>query len=185
RHLRTRRALGNIYGAVEGGAALLDNAVQLARRCRFDLEHDLRYDYPVELVPEGHTPATWLRELTYRGMRERWPDGAPADVAVQIEDELALIAKLGYEAFFLTVEDIVRFAKSQRILCQGRGSSANSAVCFALGITVVNPTESRLLMARFLSEERNEPPDIDVDFEHERREEVLQYVYAKYGRHRA
>ncbi|WP_298574645.1 error-prone DNA polymerase [uncultured Luteimonas sp.] len=185
RHLRTRRALGNIYGAVEGGAALLDNAVQLARRCRFDLEHDLRYDYPVELVPEGHTPATWLRELTYRGMRERWPDGAPADVAVQIEDELALIAKLGYEAFFLTVEDIVRFAKSQRILCQGRGSSANSAVCFALGITVVNPAESRLLMARFLSEERNEPPDIDVDFEHERREEVLQYVYAKYGRHRA
>ena len=185
RHLRTRRALAAIYGAVEGGAALLDNAVQLARRCRFDLEHDLRYTYPVELVPEGHTPGTWLRALTWEGLQRHWPEGAPADVVRQVEDELALIARLNYEAFFLTVEDIVRFARSQEILCQGRGSSANSAVCFALGITVVNPAESRLLMARFLSEERNEPPDIDVDFEHERREEVLQYVYAKYGRHRA
>src|SRR5690606_37106310 len=185
RHLRTRRALGNIYGAVEGGAALLDNAVQLARRCTFDLGKDLRYAYPVELVPAGHTPASWLRELTRRGLRQRWPEGAPADVVRQIEDELALIGKLRYEAFFLTVEDIVRFAQSKGILCQGRGSSANSAVCYVLGITVVNPAESRLLMARFLSEERDEPPDIDVDFEHERREEVLQYVYAKYGRHRA
>src|SRR5690606_18102922 len=184
RHLRTRRALGNIYGTVANGQALLDNAVQLARRCRFDLK-DIRYDYPVELVPEGHTPTTWLRELTQRGLREFWPDGVPAEVGRRIEEELALIARLKYEAFFLTVEDIVRFAKSKDILCQGRGSSANSAVCFALGITVVNPAESRLLMARFLSEERNEPPDIDVDFEHERREEVLQYVYAKYGRHRA
>ncbi len=180
RHLRTRRALGNIYGA-----ALMDAAVQLARRCTFDLIKDHRYAYPVELVPEGHTPTTWLRELTRRGLHERWPEGAPVEVIAQIDDELALIAKLRYEAFFLTVEDIVRFAKSREILCQGRGSSANSAVCFALGITVVNPAESRLLMARFLSEERNEPPDIDVDFEHERREEVLQYVYAKYGRHRA
>ena len=185
RHLRTRRALGNIYGTVAGGQALLDNAVQLARRCTFDLKKDHRYAYPVELVPEGHTPTTWLRELTRRGMCQRWPDGAPPDVERQIEDELALIARLRYEAFFLTVEDIVRFAQSKDILCQGRGSSANSAVCFALGITVVNPAESRLLMARFLSEERDEPPDIDVDFEHERREEVLQYVYAKYGRHRA
>ncbi|MGJ4802420.1 error-prone DNA polymerase [Luteimonas sp. SDU82] len=180
RHLRTRRALGNIYGA-----ALMDRAVQLARRCTFDLETDIKYDYPVELVPEGHTPTTWLRELTRRGLHERWPEGAPVEVIAQIDDELALIAKLKYEAFFLTVEDIVSFAKSREILCQGRGSSANSAVCFALGITVVNPAESRLLMARFLSEERDEPPDIDVDFEHERREEVLQYVYAKYGRHRA
>ena len=137
RHLRTRRALANIHGAVEGGAALLDNAVQLARRCRFDLEHDLRYTYPVELVPEGHTPASWLRELTWRGVRGHWPSGAPDDVVAQIEDELALIARLNYEAFFLTVEDIVRFARSRHILCQGRGSSANSAVCFALGITVV------------------------------------------------
>ena len=180
RHLRTRRALGNIHPP-----ALLESAVRLAERCTFDIGTDLRYDYPVELVPAGHTPATWLRELTGRGMRERWPDGVPPSIAAQIDDELALIAKLEYEAFFLTVQDIVHFAKRKNILCQGRGSSANSAVCFALGITVVNPSESRLLMARFLSEERREPPDIDVDFEHERREEVLQYVYGKYGRHRA
>ena len=180
RHLRTRRALGNIHPSW-----LLDNAVQLARRCTFDLGKDLHYAYPAELVPEGHTPTTWLRELTERGMRKRWPGGAPPSVVAQIDGELALIEELKYEAFFLTVEDIVRFANTQGILCQGRGSSANSAVCFALGITVVNPAESRLLMARFLSKDRNEPPDIDVDFEHERREEVLQYVYAKYGRRRA
>ncbi len=179
RHLRTRRALGNIHPP-----ALLQNAVQLARRCHFRMEQ-VQYHYPAELVPAGHTPSSWLRELTLRGMRERWPEGTPEGIAGQIDAELALIAKLGYEAFFLTVEDIVRFAKSRDILCQGRGSSANSAVCFALGITVVNPAESRLLLARFLSEQRNEPPDIDVDFEHERREEVLQYVYGKYGRERA
>ena len=180
RHLRSRRALGNIYPH-----GLIDAAVDLARRCRFDLKRDIHYQYPAELVPEGRTPTTWLRELTERGMRERWPEGTPPAVVAQIDGELALIQKLKYEAFFLTVEDIVRFAKERNILCQGRGSSANSAVCFALGITVVNPAESRLLMARFLSEERDEPPDIDVDFEHERREEVLQYVYNKYGRHRA
>ncbi len=179
RHLRTRRALGNIYPH-----ALLDAAVRLARRCTFDMGK-LHYHYPAELVPDGHTPATWLRALTEAGMREHWPEGVPPQVAAQIDGELALIAELKYEAFFLTVEDIVRFARSREILCQGRGSSANSAVCYALGITVVNPTESRLLMARFLSRERDEPPDIDVDFEHERREEVLQYVYAKYGRERA
>jgi error-prone DNA polymerase len=180
RHLRTRRALGNIYGA-----ALLHNAVELARRCSFDLQRDITYRYPVELVPGGHTPASWLRARTEQGMRERWPEGVPRKIIDQIDGELALIGELGYEAFFLTVDDIVRFANSRGILCQGRGSSANSAVCYALGITVVNPAESRLLMARFLSKERNEPPDIDVDFEHERREEVLQYVYAKYGRERA
>ncbi|MEL1264442.1 error-prone DNA polymerase [Pseudoxanthomonas putridarboris] len=179
RHLRTRRALGNIYPH-----DLLATAVQLARCCAFDMGQ-VQYAYPAELVPASHTPTTWLRELTERGLRARWPEGVPPSVAAQIDDELALIAELKYEAFFLTVEDIVRFAKSQDILCQGRGSSANSAVCFALGITVVNPAESRLLMARFLSRERNEPPDIDVDFEHERREEVLQYVYGKYGRERA
>nr|WP_228114620.1 error-prone DNA polymerase [Stenotrophomonas sp. MYb238] len=179
RHLRTRRALGNIHPP-----ELLDNAVRLARRCTFDMSQ-LQYRYPAELVPDGHTPTTWLRELTERGMRERWPEGTPPDVVRQIDSELELIAYKQYEAFFLTVQDIVRFAKERDILCQGRGSSANSAVCFALGITVVNPSESRLLMARFLSRERDEPPDIDVDFEHERREEVLQYVYAKYGRHRA
>jgi len=179
RHLRTRRALGNIHPP-----ALLENAVRLARRCSFDMSQ-LQYHYPKELVPEGHTPTSWLRELTERGMCERWPEGAPPDVVRQIDSELELIAYKKYEAFFLTVQDIVRFAKERDILCQGRGSSANSAVCFALGITVVNPAESRLLMARFLSRERDEPPDIDVDFEHERREEVLQYVYGKYGRHRA
>lgn len=178
-HLRTRRALGNIHPH-----ALLHTAVVLARRCRFRLD-EVRYQYPAELVPDGHTPSSWLRELTLRGMRERWPEGVPDAVAMQIDSELALIADMKYEAFFLTVEDIVRFARSRDILCQGRGSSANSAVCFALGITVVNPAESRLLMARFLSKERDEPPDIDVDFEHERREEVLQYVYGKYGRERA
>src|SRR5690606_36082610 len=141
--------------------------------------------YPAELVPPGETPASHLRRLTRAGMARRWPGGTPPRVAAQIEAELALIAELRYEAFFLTVEDIVRFARSRGILCQGRGSAANSAVCFALGITSVDPAESRLLMARFLSKERNEPPDIDVDFEHERREEVMQYVYAKYGRERA
>lgn len=179
RHLRSRQALGNIYPA-----ELLANAVQLARRCHFTLDQ-LRYQHPAELVPDGHTPTTWLAELTRRGMTQRWPDGIPAAVEQQIKEELALIAELGYEAFFLTVEDIVRFARERDILCQGRGSAANSAVCFALGITVVNPAESRLLMARFLSRERGDPPDIDVDFEHERREEVLQYIYAKYGRERA
>ncbi|QNR96893.1 error-prone DNA polymerase [Stenotrophomonas sp. 169] len=178
-HLRTRRALGNIHPP-----ALLHAAVALARRCQFRLD-EVRYQYPAELVPAGHTPSSWLRALTLRGMHERWPDGVPAAVATQIDSELLLIADMKYEAFFLTVEDIVRFARSRDILCQGRGSSANSAVCFALGITVVNPAESRLLMARFLSRERDEPPDIDVDFEHERREEVLQYVYGKYGRERA
>jgi error-prone DNA polymerase len=185
RHLRTRRALGNIYATVESRHALLDNAVQLARRCTFDIGKDLEYRYPAELVPPGHTPTSWLRTRAEQGMRERWPEGVPEKIVAQIDEELALIEYLKYEAFFLTVDDIVRFAKSREILCQGRGSAANSAVCFALGITVVDPAESRLLMARFLSKERNEPPDIDVDFEHERREEVLQYVYAKYGRERA
>ncbi|HZX77747.1 error-prone DNA polymerase [Lysobacter sp.] len=180
RHLRARSTLGNIYPH-----ELLQASVELAGRCVFDIGKKLPYQYPKELIPDGETPASHLRALTLAGMRERWPEGVRPDVERRIETELALIAKLEYEAFFLTVEDIVRFAKSKGILCQGRGSSANSAVCYALGITAVNPAESRLLMARFLSEERNEPPDIDVDFEHERREEVLQYVYNKYGRERA
>ena len=179
RHLRTRRALGNIHPH-----HLLDCAVALARRCSFDLR-TLAYRYPKELVPDGHTATTWLRQLVEEGARERWPEGTPKKVWATIEEELELIAGLGYEAFFLTVHDVVRFARGRGILCQGRGSSANSAVCYALGITAVNPDETRLLMARFLSKERNEPPDIDVDFEHERREEVIQYVYAKYGRERA
>jgi error-prone DNA polymerase len=179
RHLRARRTLGNIYPA-----ELLQATVDLARRCTFKLR-EATYVYPKELVPAGHSAASWLRELTEQGLRRRWPDGEPDKVRGLIEKELALIARKEYEAFFLTVEDVVRFARSRHILCQGRGSSANSAVCFALGITAVNPDETRLLMARFLSENRNEPPDIDVDFEHERREEVIQYVYGKYGRARA
>lgn len=179
RHLRTRRALGNIYPD-----ALLQATVELAQRCAFDISK-ISYTYPRELVPEGHTPTSYLRQLTEAGIRRRWPGGITAKVREDIEKELALIALKKYEAFFLTVQDVVRFAREQNILCQGRGSSANSAVCYALGITAVNPDETRLLMARFLSEKRDEPPDIDVDFEHERREEVLQYVYSKYGRERA
>lgn len=179
RHLRTRTALGNIYGP-----ALMQAAVDLAARCTFGMR-ELHYDYPVELVPEGHTPTTWLRELTEAGIRNRWPGGPTDKVRESIDKELALIEYKGYEAFFLTVADVVAYARGEGILCQGRGSSANSAVCYALGITAVNPDEARLLMARFISKDRDEPPDIDVDFEHERREEVIQYVYAKYGRERA
>ncbi|WP_374601742.1 error-prone DNA polymerase [Arenimonas sp.] len=179
RHLRTRRALAAIHPP-----ELLQESLRIAARCRFDLGA-LQYRYPQELVPGGHTPSSWLRELTIEGMARRWPDGTPEKVRAQIEQELVLIAELQYEAFFLTVHDIVRFARSQGILCQGRGSAANSAVCFALGITEVDPARMNLLFGRFLSKERNEPPDIDVDFEHERREEVIQYVFRKYGRDRA
>jgi error-prone DNA polymerase len=179
RHLRARGTLGNIYPH-----ALLRASVALAARCVFDLKN-LNYRYPAEIVPEGETPTSHLRNLTIRGMRKRWPEGAPWRHRRQICKELRLIRTKKYEAFFLTVKDIVDFARESEILCQGRGSSANSVVCFALEITSVHPDESRLLMARFLSEKRDEAPDIDVDFEHERREEVMQYVYAKYGRSRA
>jgi error-prone DNA polymerase len=164
--------------------ALLDGSVALAERCAFSLE-ELRYEYPQELVPDGHTPTTWLACLTERGLAARWPGGAPASVRALVQRELILIAELQYEPFFLTVEDLVRFARSRGILCQGRGSAANSAVCYCLGITEVDPMRMALLFERFVSKERDEPPDIDVDFEHERREEVIQYLYAKYGRHRA
>ncbi|HEX9206976.1 MAG TPA: error-prone DNA polymerase, partial [Steroidobacteraceae bacterium] len=163
---------------------LLAASLDIAGRCTFSLD-ELRYEYPREIVPEGHTPATWLRRLTEEGMRQRWPGGVPDATRQAIEHELALIAELAYEPYFLTVHDIVRFARSRHILCQGRGSAANSAVCFCLGITEVDPARMSLLFERFISKERNEPPDIDVDFEHERREEVIQYIYAKYGRDRA
>jgi len=179
RHLRTRTALCAIYPS-----ALLAETFAIARRCTFDLG-TLRYEYPHELVPEDHTPTSWLHRLTEEGMRWRWPAGAPSAVQKKIEYELALIAELRYEAFFLTVHDVVRFARSRGILCQGRGSAANSAVCFALGVTEVDPAHHQLLFERFISKERNEPPDIDVDFEHERREEVIQYLYGKYGCERA
>jgi error-prone DNA polymerase len=146
---------------------------------------ELRYEYPRELVPDGETPASWLRKLTERGMTERWPDGVPPQARELIEHELALIAELRYEPYFLTVYDLVCEARERGILCQGRGSAANSAVCFALGVTAVDPSRQQVLFERFISKERAEPPDIDVDFEHERREEIIQYIYEKYGRHRA
>ncbi|MHC8394583.1 error-prone DNA polymerase [Pseudomonas sp. LB3P93] len=179
RHVRSLDALQSIYPQ-----ALLDETLTIARRCTFDLGQ-LRYQYPRELVPEGQTATSWLRHLTDEGIAWRWPKGPQAKVLVQIDKELELIAELGYESYFLTVHDIVRFARAQQILCQGRGSAANSAVCFALGITEIDPDRTTLLFERFLSKERNEPPDIDVDFEHERREEVLQYVFQRYGRTRA
>jgi error-prone DNA polymerase len=175
-HLRSRLRLAQLYRP-----EWLAQSVRIAQRCTFSLDV-LRYEYPAELVPEGHTPISRLRVLTERGARgERYPQGVPAAVQTQIERELQLIEELHYEAFFLTVHDVVRFARSKGILCQGRGSAANSAVCYCLGITEVDPTQTTLLFERFISRERNEPPDIDVDFEHERREEVIQYIYGKYG----
>ncbi|MCU7238163.1 MULTISPECIES: error-prone DNA polymerase [Pseudomonas] len=179
RHLRSLDQLRELYPA-----DLLAQTTQVAGRCTFDLSQ-LKYQYPRELVPEGQTPASWLRELCRRGLPERWPHGPSDKVRTVLERELALIEELGYESYFLTVHDIVAFARRQRILCQGRGSAANSVVCFVLGITELDPMEHRLLFERFLSRERNEPPDIDVDFEHDRREEVIQYVFRRYGRHRA
>ena len=191
--------------------ALLAETLALAERCSFSLD-ELRYEYPAELVPAGETAARWLRRLVEGGLAWRYrkpgdggappvvpiaqpatqaaapspaADPAPASVRAQIEHELALIAELGYEPYFLTVHDIVRFARSAGILCQGRGSAANSVVCWALGITEVDPQLGIMLVERFISRERNEPPDIDVDFEHDRREEVIQYIYRKYGRDRA
>jgi error-prone DNA polymerase len=232
RHLRSRGRLATIFPR-----ALTDATLEVARQCAFSLD-ELRYEYPREIVPDGETPASWLRKLTERGLARRYakvgsdstfPESkagsdstfrttrllpqadremssltllsscptllsgattyrctaAPPDVRELIEHELALIAELRYEAYFLTVHDIVAFARSKGILCQGRGSAANSAVCYALGITEVDPSRMSMLFERFISRERNEPPDIDVDFEHQRREEVMQYVYAKYGRGRA
>jgi error-prone DNA polymerase len=178
-HLRPRMQLANLYPP-----AALAETLRIAAECTFNLEQ-LRYEYPHELIPPGHTPASYLRQEVEKGLLERWPDGEPENVRPQIETELALIADLKYEAYFLTVYDIVRFARSQGILCQGRGSAANSAVCYVLGVTAVDPARGTLLMGRFISKERNEPPDIDVDFEHQRREEVIQYIYEKYGRDRA
>ncbi|MCJ0763500.1 error-prone DNA polymerase [Variovorax terrae] len=181
RHLRTRLRLAETYPP-----ELLEATLEVARHCGgFDLK-SIRYDYPLETVPAGLTPAQALRQLAFKGAAERYPRGVPAQVNAWLEKELALIATCQYEMFFLTVHDIVRFARSKHILCQGRGSAANSVVCYCLGVTAADPMHSNPLLERFISEDRrNEPPDIDVDFEHERREEVIQYIYAKYGRERA
>ena len=184
RHLRPLATLERLYPP-----EWLAETLAIAERCRFSLD-ELRYEYPEEIVPLGETPSSYLRRLTEEGFTKRFPvattsAAARAKVRRLIEHELALIAEARYEAFFLTVYDIVEFARSKKILCQGRGSAANSAVCYCLGITAVDPSRMEMLFERFISRERNEPPDIDVDFEHQRREEVIQYLYAKYGRERA
>jgi error-prone DNA polymerase len=178
-HLRRLQDLARFYPPT-----LLTETVVIAEACRFSLD-ELRYEYPDELVPSGVSPRDHLRRLTEQGAGERFPDGVPRRVQALLEHELALIGELAYEPYFLTVQDIVRFARSRGILCQGRGSAANSAVCYCLGITEVDPSRMEMLFERFISRERGEPPDIDVDFEHQRREEVIQYIYARYGRERA
>jgi error-prone DNA polymerase len=179
RHLRSYRRLAQHYPK-----PLLRETLRIAERCTFSLE-ELRYEYPSELVPAGYNASGWLRTRVEAGARERWPGGVPDKVLNAIEHELALIGELHYEPYFLTIYDIVCYARSQNILCQGRGSAANSTVCYCLGITAVDPARMDLLFERFISKERNEPPDIDVDFENARREEVIQYIYRKYGRDRA
>ncbi len=179
RHLRYRAQLARLYPR-----ALLEATCEVAVRCRFELDA-IQYNYPLESVPPGRSPISQLTRLTLRGARRRYPKGLAPAHRVQVAKELRLIQAKRYEMFFLTVEDIVRFARGQGILCQGRGSSANSLVCYCLHITEVSPERSNLLFERFISMERHEAPDIDVDFEHQRREEVIQYIYRKYGRERA
>ena len=181
RHLKPPAKMANLFAAFPEAIA---RTVLIANACRFSLD-DLRYEYPDEPVPPGKTAQQHLEDLTWKGAKQRYPRdeypaGIPEDVKTRLVDELAIIAKLDYARYFLTVHDVVAFARNleKPILCQGRGSAANSAVCYCLGITEVNPKDSKLLFARFISENRNEPPDIDVDFEHERREEVIQYIYA-------
>ena len=181
RHLKSPTQLAHLF---RDHPDALANTVRIADRCRFSLA-ELRYEYPGEVADDGRTPRETLASLTWAGAAERYPDGIPPKVRATIEHELALIAQLDYEPYFLTVEDIVRKARELGILCQGRGSAANSAVCYCLGVTSVDPAQIDLLFERFISAERDEVPDIDVDFEHERREEVIQYIYGKYGRERA
>ncbi|HEY3700329.1 MAG TPA: error-prone DNA polymerase, partial [Spongiibacteraceae bacterium] len=179
RYLRALDELENLYPP-----ALLHETVHIAERCHFLLS-ELKYEYPRELVPTNVTPADYLAHQVELGAQKRWPAGVPLAMRQSIAKELALIRKKEYEYYFITVFDIVEYARKENILCQGRGSAANSVVCFCLGITEVSPEQTSLLFERFISEERNEAPDIDVDFEHERREEVIQYIYKKYGRERA
>jgi error-prone DNA polymerase len=188
RHLKAPAEMARLFAAFPDAIA---RTLAIAQSCRFSLS-ELKYEYPDEPVPPGKTAQQHLEDLTWVGAqkhypKDKYPNGIPDDVRKRLNDELALIGKLDYARYFLTVHDVVFFARTQdkEILCQGRGSAANSAVCFCLGITSVNPDKSNLLFARFISENRGEPPDIDVDFEHERREEVIQYIYRRYGRHRA
>ncbi len=181
RHLKSPDEMAAIFARCPDAVA---RSVEIADRCTFSLD-ELRYEYPEELSPPGLTPLEYLKQLAWQGAAERYPAGVPDKVRGLIEHELQLIDDLHYEAYFLTVWDLVKFARGRGILCQGRGSAANSAVCYALGVTAVDPEKTDVLFERFISRERNEAPDIDIDFEHERREEVLQYVYEKYGRERA
>jgi error-prone DNA polymerase len=181
RHLKPPDEIGRLYARHPDAIA---RTLEITDRCRFSLD-ELRYQYPIEVRVPGQTPQQALETLTWDGAARAYPDGIPDVVTRQLHHELTLIAQLDYAPYFLTVHSIVRFAKSKGILCQGRGSAANSAVCYVLGITAIDPTRSGLLFERFVSAERREPPDIDVDFEHERREEVIQWVYNTYGRDRA
>ncbi|MBI1238638.1 MAG: DNA polymerase III subunit alpha [Alphaproteobacteria bacterium] len=181
RHLKSPTEMARLF---KGYEAALARTAMIADQIDFSLD-ELRYEYPEEVVAPGETPQQTLVRLTWEGARGRFPDGVPEKIRTTIAYELDLIEHLQYAPYFLTVYDLVRFARGRGILCQGRGSAANSAVCFALGVTSVDPTKIDLLFERFVSAERGEPPDIDVDFEHERREEVIQYIYEKYGRHRA
>ncbi len=181
RHLKAPDEMARLFRDYPEAVA---RTQEIMDQCPFSLD-ELRYEYPNEITHEGRTPQEELEHVTWIGAAERYPDGIPDKVRKTVEHELALIAQLDYAPYFLTVYDVVRFARGEGILCQGRGSAANSAVCFCIGITSVDPTTIDLLFERFLSAERNEPPDIDVDFEHERREEVIQYIYQKYGRDRA
>ncbi|MEP3480323.1 MAG: error-prone DNA polymerase [Fuerstiella sp.] len=181
RHLKSPTGMQAVF---RNHDRLLQTTIEIADRCHFSLD-ELKYEYPEELIPEGTTAANHLKQLSWRGAKRRYPNGVPEKVIDLLKHELQLIAEMNYEAYFLTVYDIVRFARSRDILCQGRGSAANSVVCFCLGITSVDPSRIDVLFERFISKERDEAPDIDVDFEHERREEVLQYLYERYGRDRA
>jgi error-prone DNA polymerase len=197
RHLHERRRIAGRFVALPTGRGTVDaygrrflwpaaveRSAEIAARCTFSLD-ELRYEYPDAIVPAGRTARDHLADLAWKGARKRYPDGVPEKVQELLRHELALIAELGYEAYFLTVFDVVRFARRRGILCQGRGSAANSCVCYCLGITSVDPARMNVLFERFVSRERKEAPDIDVDFEHHRREEVLQYIYDTYGRSRA
>ncbi len=181
RYLKPAARMARLF---DGHADAVDRSLEIMARCRFSLD-ELRYEYPDEPVPPGVTPQACLTAETWAGARRRYPEGVPEKVMKSIRHELALVEQLNYAPYFLTVYDIVKYARSVGILCQGRGSAANSAICYCLGVTSVNPVEADLLFERFISAERNEPPDIDIDFEHERREEVIQYIYRRYGRERA
>ncbi len=181
RHLKSPRQMRRLFSA---HPAAIQRGLEIADRCRFSMDQ-LKYDYPTEVVPPGRSPSEYLRERTYAGAAEKYPQGIPPVVGDALERELNFICHSKYESYFLTVYDLVREARSRGILCQGRGSAANSAVCYCLGVTAVDPARFQLVFERFASNARDEPPDIDIDFEHERREEVIQYVYGKYGRDRA